>query len=49
MNTFEKCIERLVEKASEGDKDEAMRYSQAALNVAHAAQVIQQTSKTNEK
>jgi hypothetical protein len=41
MSDFEKQVEALVDKAAKtADQDEAMRFSQAALNVAHAAQVL---------
>ncbi len=40
MNT-EKKIEALIEKAAAADKpDDAMRFAQAALNAAHAVQVL---------
>lgn len=35
------AVEQLITKAAKSpDKDEAMRFSQAALNAAHAAQVL---------
>lgn len=46
MNTIEDTVEQLLAKAVAGDKDDAMRYSQAALNAAHAHQVLAQTDQT---
>ena len=41
MTDVKKEVETLVSKASGADKSEdAMRFSQAALNAAHAAQVL---------
>ena len=41
MSDFSKQVEELVGKAAKSDdKDDAMRFSQAALNVANAAQVL---------
>lgn len=41
MSELRKHAESLIVAAAEcHDKDEAMRYSQAALNVAHAIQVL---------
>lgn len=41
MSDFEKQVTALVDKAAKaGDHDMAMRFSQAALNVAHAGQVL---------
>lgn len=44
MNTFSEEVERLVQAAAKADKsDDAVRFAQAALNAAHAAQVLVQT------
>lgn len=41
MNTFEEQIEQLVNAASSAEKSEdAMRFSQAAVNVANVAQSL---------
>jgi hypothetical protein len=41
MSDLEKQVEALVEKAVKAEKsDDAMRLSQAALNAAHVAQVL---------
>jgi hypothetical protein len=43
MNDVEKHVEKLIEKAVGSDNsDAALKYSQAALNVAHANQVLAQ-------
>lgn len=42
MDTNEKKVEDLIEKASKSEKSEdAMRFSQSALNCSHAMQVLQ--------
>lgn len=41
MDSMRKQIEKLVDKAAGAERSEdAMRFSQAALNAAHAAQVL---------
>ena len=40
-------VEKLIEKAAaEKESHQALHFSQAALNVAHALQVVKQTAKT---
>jgi hypothetical protein len=47
MTTSKSEVETLVKKAETAEKSEdALRYSQAALNAAHAFQVLAQTAKT---
>jgi hypothetical protein len=41
MSELRKCIETLMKKAADAnDFDAAMRFSQAALNAAHALQIL---------
>lgn len=48
MDTIEDKVEQLIKKAAEAtDKDEAMRFSQAALNAAHAIQVLATVKRDN--
>ena len=41
-NETEKVVESLIKKAGEATAPEAINYTQAALNAAHAMQVLKQ-------
>lgn len=44
MSDLKKCVEILIEKASKADKaDDAMKFSQAALNASNALYAIGQS------
>lgn len=50
MDYAEKVVESLVKKAGDAKAaDEAMRFTQAALNAAHAAQVLAQVKAAQPK
>lgn len=50
MDTNEKKVDELIKKASSSEKSEdAMRFSQSALNCSHAMQVLQVTKDESKK
>jgi len=45
MNEVKKQVEAMVDKAAKAEKsDDALKFSQAALNAAHALRVLQECS-----
>jgi hypothetical protein len=50
MNENEKTVEKLLKKSVECEKSEdAMRFSQSALNCSHAMQVLSQTESSKKQ
>jgi len=41
MNEIDNAIKTLVQKSTAGDANEAMKYTQAALNLAHAFALLE--------